>query len=80
NEIHANFIEGMGCIGGCVGGPKAIISKEQGKKHVDEFANNSDINVAVDSICMNTILNKIGINSIDDFKDEEKISIFERNF
>ncbi|MGV2687259.1 hypothetical protein GNF82_23720, partial [Clostridium perfringens] len=30
-EIEANFIEGMGCIGGCVGGPKAIIPREQGK-------------------------------------------------
>ena len=26
-----NFFEGMGCIGGCVGGPRAIIPKEEGK-------------------------------------------------
>ena len=23
-EINANFIEGMGCVGGCVGGPKSL--------------------------------------------------------
>ncbi|MCH3965606.1 MAG: 4Fe-4S binding protein [Clostridium sp.] len=79
-EINANFIEGMGCIGGCVGGPKAIIPKEEGREHVNEFAGNSDIKVAVDSACMNSILNKIGINSIEDFKDENKIDIFERKF
>ena len=28
-RIDSNFIEGMGCVGGCVGGPKALISKEE---------------------------------------------------
>ncbi|WP_446898070.1 [Fe-Fe] hydrogenase large subunit C-terminal domain-containing protein [Clostridium sp. LBM24168] len=79
-EINANFIEGMGCIGGCVGGPKAIIPKEDGREHVNKFAGDSDIEVAVDSTCMNSILNKIGINSIEDFKDKNKIGIFERKF
>lgn len=40
-EIEANFIEGMGCVGGCVGGPKAIIPKDQGKVSVDNLAYNS---------------------------------------
>lgn len=79
-ELEANFIEGMGCIGGCVGGPKTIIPKEDGKKHVDKFAKNSDIKVSIDSMCMNNILDKIGIHSIKDFKDEDKINIFERKF
>ena len=76
----ANFIEGMGCIGGCVGGPKAIISREKGKEYVDTLAENSSIKVAVDSACMNTILDNLGIESIEDFKDEKKIHIFERTF
>ena len=41
NKIEANFIEGMGCVGGCVGGPKALIAKEQGKIAVDNFAYDS---------------------------------------
>ena len=36
-EIEANFIEGMGCVGG----PKAIIPKEQGKAFVDNLAYDS---------------------------------------
>lgn len=79
-EVSANFIEGMGCIGGCVGGPKAIIKKELGKEAVDSFADKSEIKVAVDSNCMKDVLANIEINSIEDFKDKDKIKIFEREF
>lgn len=77
-EITANFIEGMGCIGGCVGGPKAIIPVKKGEEKVNETAESSAIKVSVDSSCMKNILKKIGINSNKDFKDKEKIQIFER--
>ena len=79
-EIEANFIEGMGCVGGCVGGPKAIIPREEGRQFVNDFADSSDIKVSMDSSCMELILKKIDINSIDDFKREEKVKIFERKF
>lgn len=79
-EVSANFIEGMGCIGGCVGGPKSIIKKELGKEAVDSFADKSEIKVAVDSNCMKDVLANIEINSIEDFKDKDKIKIFEREF
>lgn len=79
-ELSANFIEGMGCIGGCVGGPKAIIDKKDGKECVDKFANDSKIKIPTDSDHMKYILSKLDIVSIKDFKDENKIKIFERHF
>lgn len=79
-NADANFIEGMGCIGGCVGGPKAIISRDKGTENVNALAENSAIKIAVDSSCMNKILDSLGIHSIEDFKDENKIEIFERKF
>ncbi|WP_315117221.1 [Fe-Fe] hydrogenase large subunit C-terminal domain-containing protein [uncultured Clostridium sp.] len=79
-EINANFIEGMGCVGGCVGGPKVIIPKELGKNAVDDFAQNSKIKVSVDSSCMIEVLKNLDINSVEDFKSKEKILIFEREF
>lgn len=79
-EINANFIEGMGCVGGCVGGPKALIDANSGKFRVDEFAENSKIKVSLDSNCMNEILNRIGINTTEDFKDKAKTKIFHREF
>jgi iron only hydrogenase large subunit-like protein len=79
-EVNANFIEGMGCIGGCVGGPKSLIDSTLGKRRVDEFAENSKIKVAIDSSCMNEILSKIGINTTSDFKSKIKTEIFHREF
>ena len=66
-EIDANFIEGMGCVGGCVGGPKALINANRGKIRIDKFAEDSKIKMAMDSDCMNEILSKIGINSAERF-------------
>ena len=79
-EVDANFIEGMGCVGGCVGGPKSLIDVNSGKRRVDEFAENSKIKVAIDSDCMNEILSRIGINTTSDFKDKNKTKIFHREF
>ncbi|MEQ8197336.1 MAG: [Fe-Fe] hydrogenase large subunit C-terminal domain-containing protein [Clostridiaceae bacterium] len=75
-----NFIEGMGCAGGCVGGPKAIVSRESAKDAVDKFAYNSPIKIPTHSPVLDEVFKKINIESLDDFKDEHKIEIFERTF
>jgi iron only hydrogenase large subunit-like protein len=79
-EIDANFIEGMGCAYGCVGGPKSLIDASYGKLRVDEFAENSKIKVALDSACMHEILDKMEIFVAEDFKDRDKTMIFRREF
>ncbi|MDB2154534.1 [Fe-Fe] hydrogenase large subunit C-terminal domain-containing protein [Clostridium butyricum] len=79
-ELDSNFIEGMGCKGGCVGGPKTLIPLEKGKQQVDNFAFDSPIKVPLHSETLDNILKEIGINSIDDFKDKQKMSLFERDF
>ncbi|WP_143315259.1 [Fe-Fe] hydrogenase large subunit C-terminal domain-containing protein [Clostridium sp. HBUAS56017] len=79
-KIDANFLEGMGCPGGCVGGPKKIVSPVEGKRAVDEYALASPIKVALHSESMDEVLGKLGINSIKDFEDKDKVSIFEREF
>lgn len=76
--LDANFIEGMGCVGGCVGGPKAIIPKENGTKALNSFADNSEISISLNNQWMKNILKKLDINSTEDFKDEEKTKIFHR--
>ncbi|SFC54454.1 [Fe-Fe] hydrogenase large subunit C-terminal domain-containing protein [Clostridium uliginosum] len=76
--IDANFIEGMGCIGGCVGGPKVMIPPEQGQMAVDNFAYDSPIKVGTHSAVLDDVLEKLDITSLDDFEDKKKISILER--
>lgn len=79
-EVKASFIEGMGCIGGCVGGPKANIPIAKGKQFVDSFANESAIQVPVHSDTLDDVLGQLGIESIKDFEDKDKVEIFERYF
>lgn len=79
-DIKANFIEGMGCIGGCVGGPKALISKEEGKISVDNLAYNSPIKIATHSSTMDEVLEKLNITSLKDFEEDAKTEIFHRSF
>lgn len=80
NNVDASFIEGMGCIGGCVGGPKILVPPEKGKNAVDNFAYDSAIKVPVHSRVIDDVLSKLGIDSLKDFENPEKISIFEREF
>lgn len=77
-KIQTRFLEGMGCNGGCVGGPKSIIPKEKGKEMVDKFGNKSKVHLSPKNRIMNEFLRELGINSFEDFNDREKIKIFER--
>lgn len=79
-EVNGNFIEGMGCVGGCVGGPKALIPKEEGKRHVDQVANDSAFQISINNACMQSVLREIGIDGVDDFKNHQHIDLFERTF
>lgn len=79
-KLDANFLEGMGCVGGCVGGPKILVPPDQGKKAVDEYALDAPIKVATNSEILVEISEKLGISSLEDFNYPEKIEILERDF
>jgi len=38
NILDANFIEGMACVGGCIGGAGCLTHGEKNKKQVDDFS------------------------------------------
>mgnify|MGYP006922418334 CR=1 FL=1 len=46
----ANFFEGMGCPGGCVGGPKRVIPTEQGRKNVADYGEEDGERIRVESL------------------------------
>lgn len=79
-KSSATFIEGMGCVGGCVGGPKKVVSAEIGRESLDKSADDALIRVPTHSETMDKVLKDLGINSLKDFEDPEKIEIFEREF
>jgi Iron only hydrogenase large subunit, C-terminal domain len=76
----ATFIEGMGCVGGCVGGPKAVLPKELGRERVDAFALGSEISVATQSECMREVLGRIGAPDPAALHSSEAAALFERKF
>ena len=74
----ANFYEGMGCIGGCVGGPRALIPHEEGKKNVDEYANAANHPTPIDNPYVIELLHRLGFDTVESLL--EKSDIFTRAF
>lgn len=77
-NVKASFIEGMGCKGGCVGGPKRNISVEEGTECVNKQAYESAIKMPVHSETIMKLLEEVGIDDLHDLRDEH--SMFERKF
>lgn len=59
-ELDANFIEGMACKGGCVGGPGRILSPEEGTGHVNAYGDASTSHTPVENPQVYAILNRLG--------------------
>ena len=73
-KINANFIEGMGCAGGCVGGPRTNIDVDKATKLVNEFGEDSFILTPFDNLNVMKILKQLGINSIEEIMQNEEIN------
>ena len=72
-ETDANFFEGMGCNGGCVGGPKAIIDKEEGRKHVENYGRNAAFATPLENPYVMKILERLGFETVEDFVEHSEI-------
>ncbi len=59
-KLEANFIEGMACKGGCVGGPGRLIPPDQGTSHVNDYGNLSSARTPVENPQVYSILAKLG--------------------
>ncbi|MDD4112581.1 MAG: [Fe-Fe] hydrogenase large subunit C-terminal domain-containing protein [Herbinix sp.] len=78
HKSSANFYEGMGCKGGCVGGPKAIIPHEEGRKNVEEYAGHATYTTPIDNPYVIELLKRLGFETIESLIDES--DIFTRTF
>ena len=72
----ANFFEGMGCKGGCVGGPRAVISKEEGARHVLDYKAQAMFETPMENPYVIALLERLGFATIEDFL--EKSDLFDR--
>ena len=77
-ESGANFFEGMGCAGGCVGGPKVVLAKEQGAAEVQRYADGAEGRTPMDNPYVVELLRRLGVDTVEGLL--ENTEIFTRNF
>ncbi len=77
-ETDANFFEGMGCQGGCVGGPKAILNRKEGRRQVNAYGESAPFATPLENPYVMKMLEESGFDTIEDFI--EKSDLLVRNF
>lgn len=74
----ANFLEGMGCKGGCVGGPKVLIDKDAGTKNVESYAGQAASKTPADNPYVPELLTRLGFDTIESLTEGQ--TMFTRDF
>ncbi len=77
-KITANFIEGMGCVGGCVGGPKVLIPKEEGRENVYTYGKKAMYETPPENPYVIELLRGLGLDTIESLIEHS--DIFTRDF
>lgn len=69
----ANFIEGMGCAGGCTGGPRTNIDVDKATRLVNYYGEDSYILTPFDNMNVMKILEQFGISRPEDLLQNEEM-------
>ena len=75
---NANFLEGMGCVGGCVGGPKVMIDPLPGREHVQKYGAGAAYPTPIDNPYVIELLNRLGLPTVESLLEHG--NIFTRTF
>jgi iron only hydrogenase large subunit-like protein len=75
---EGNFFEGMGCRGGCVGGPKALVPREEGKKNVEAYSDEAEYKTPAENPYVIELLKQLGFNTVEEFLT--KSDLYDRKF
>ncbi len=77
-KLEANFYEGMGCKGGCVGGPRSVTGAEKGTPLVEAYGEKSPYATPVENPYVIELLHRLGIDTIESLLEDT--DIFTRHF
>lgn len=69
-KTEANFFEGMGCVGGCVGGPRALLPREEGSAYVDHYGKEALYQTPLENPYVIELLEKLGFSTVEDFLEK----------
>lgn len=75
---EGNFFEGMGCKGGCVGGPKALVNREEGKKNVQAYGDEATYKTPAENPFVIELLKKLGFSTVEEFLQNS--DLYDRKF
>lgn len=76
-STDANFFEGMGCVGGCVGGPKAILDVEEGRAHVEAYGDSARFCTPLENPYVRKVLEELGLSTVEELLKDDLLT---RNF
>ena len=71
----ANFFEGMGCVGGCVGGPKALIPRDEGRLNVIRYGEEASYPTPIDNPYVVALLHQLGLDTIESLLEQSDIFV-----
>ena len=77
NGLAANYLEGMGCNGGCVGGPKVLIDPGVGRENLEAYGRKAQFVTPLDNPYVLELLKELGYDTIESLLGE---TIFTRHF
>lgn len=72
-DLGANFVEGMGCEGGCIGGPKTNIPVDKARQVVNEFGEDSLIMTPMDNLNIIKIIREIGLHDYPEIAENDEM-------
>jgi iron only hydrogenase large subunit-like protein len=73
-ELHFNFIEGMACKGGCVGGPGRILSPVEGTDQVNQYGSAAHSETPVENPHVYSILTRLGHANLPELTGESPMA------
>ena len=65
-EVKGNFYEGMGCKGGCVGGPRSVVPPDEGARAVNLYGEQSPYETPAENPYVIELLHRLGYDKIED--------------
>lgn len=65
-SVRGNFYEGMGCVGGCVGGPRRVVPTSEGTQHVNQYGEESPYRTPAENPYVIELLRRLGYIDIED--------------
>lgn len=74
-ETDANFFEGMGCVGGCVGGPKAILDRKEGRRQVERYAEDAEYKTPLENPYVMKMMEWLELDTVEELLEDEELFV-----